>query len=44
MMNDGIGKGIISSGKNFGKGAFRIPSPKIKADEKSSNNFRGNAD
>ena len=41
MMNMGIGRGIISGGNNFGKGAFRIPSPKKKTDEKSSNNFRG---
>jgi hypothetical protein len=44
MMNAGIGRGIISGAKNFGKGAFRIPSPKKKTDEKSSNNFRGSAE
>ena len=44
MMNGGIGRGIISGANNFGKGAFRIPSPKKKPDEKSSNNFRGSAE
>jgi len=44
MMSTGIGRGIISGGNNFGKGAFRIPSPKKKTDEKSSNNLRGSAE